>query len=257
MSTPVGKEEQLKVIGAGFGRTATESLQKALIILGYPCYHMHEMHDHPEDNDVFVENLKKAKNERDWNKTLFAPRGYIATVDWPTTAIYEELFEANPSAKVILTVRDSPEQWYKSAANSIYKLSQARNWWQMKLLTLFNRQSYNHKIVVDFLWNTHFNGKFHDKQFAINVYNQHIERCKKVIPSEQLLIFNVKQGWKPLCDFLDKEIPNNTPFPRGNTTADKQKIYQRLIKFRRNTNIAAVVFVIVVFGTLYKYYKSK
>ena len=36
-------EEQLKVIGAGFGRTATESLQKALIILGYKCYHMHEI----------------------------------------------------------------------------------------------------------------------------------------------------------------------------------------------------------------------
>ena len=156
----VSKEEQLKVIGAGFGRTATESLQKALIILGYPCYHMHVMHNNPSDNDIFVENLKKRENERDWNK-LFKPRGYTATVDWPTTAIYQELFKQNPSAKVILTVRDSPDQWYESTRNSIYKLSQSRNWWQMRLLALFDRHRANHKIVVDFVWDT-FDGRFHD-----------------------------------------------------------------------------------------------
>ena len=223
--TTVDKDEQLCIIGAGFGRTATESLQKALIMLGYPCYHMHEIHKHPADNDIWSKNLDKPKYERNWNETVFAPRGYTATVDWPTTAIYEELLRENPSAKVILTIRDTPEQWYKSAYNSIYKFTQTRTWWQYKVMHLFNRNLANHKRVVDLVWIGTFNGKFNDKQYAINIYNQHIENVKRTVPKDQLLIFNVKEGWEPLCKFLNKEIPENTPFPRGNTTADKHKRY--------------------------------
>jgi len=39
----------LSVIGAGFGRTGTESLKKALEIIGLgPCYHMFEVLPDPE-----------------------------------------------------------------------------------------------------------------------------------------------------------------------------------------------------------------
>ena len=50
-------------------------------------------------------------------------------------------------------------------------------------------------------------------------YNQWIEEVKATVPKERLLIFNVKQGWKPLCDFLEVPIPaNNQPFPHVNDT---------------------------------------
>ena len=40
---------QLKVIGAGFGRTGTTSLKDALDTLGFGlCYHMREVFEHPE-----------------------------------------------------------------------------------------------------------------------------------------------------------------------------------------------------------------
>lgn len=41
----------LKVIGAGFGRTGTESMKFALEMIGFgPCYHMHEVL--PDQNKV-------------------------------------------------------------------------------------------------------------------------------------------------------------------------------------------------------------
>ena len=39
----------LRVVGAGLGRTGTHSLKLALEqLLGAPCYHMHEVLEHPE-----------------------------------------------------------------------------------------------------------------------------------------------------------------------------------------------------------------
>ena len=39
----------LKVIGAGFGRTGTDSMREALEILGFgPCHHMRELIKDPE-----------------------------------------------------------------------------------------------------------------------------------------------------------------------------------------------------------------
>ena len=48
---------------------------------------------------------------------------------------------------------------------------------------------------------------------------------ESVVPKEDLLIWNVKDGWEPLCLFLDKEIPDE-PFPHDNKTGD--------VEFMRN-----------------------
>ena len=46
----MASKTELKVIGAGFGRTGTTSLQKALEILGVgPCYHLNEIIDGPDE----------------------------------------------------------------------------------------------------------------------------------------------------------------------------------------------------------------
>ena len=48
---------------------------------------------------------------------------------------------------------------------------------------------------------------------------------ESVVPKEDLLIWNVKDGWEPLCSFLGKEIPDE-PIPHDNKTGD--------IEFLRN-----------------------
>jgi hypothetical protein len=51
-----------------------------------------------------------------------------------------------------------------------------------------------------------------------SVYNNWIEDVKRTVPKDQLLVFNVKEGWEPLCKFLGVPVPQ-TPFPRVNDTA--------------------------------------
>ena len=39
------------------------------------------------------------------------------------------------------------------------------------------------------------------------------------MPKNRLLIWNVKDGWKPICEFLEKPVPV-IPFPYENKTGD-------------------------------------
>ena len=66
------------------------------------------------------------------------------------------------------------------------------------------------------IWKKYFEGRFKDKDYAINKFNQHIENVKASIPEERLLIFHPKDGWEPLCKFLNVPIPSES-FPNTNT----------------------------------------
>ena len=54
-------------------------------------------------------------------------------------------------------------------------------------------------------------------------YKSHNLYVKSEVPEEDLLIWNVKEGWEPLCKFLDKPIPD-VPFPHANKTGDMEYI---------------------------------
>src|SRR5918997_4262033 len=109
---------EVKVIGAGFGRTGTASLKAALETLGFdPCYHMTEVFKHP-GHAAFWRAAWRGE-PADWDGLLGA---YEATVDWPACTFYAELMERYPEAKVLLSVRD-PERWYQSMRSTIYELT--------------------------------------------------------------------------------------------------------------------------------------
>merc|ERR1712113_863706 len=66
-----------------------------------------------------------------------------------------------------------------------------------------------------------------DKNIALRQkYHEHIENVKKRVPSDQLLIMNIRDGWMPLCEFLNKPIPNKA-FPNVNSTAEFNKTSRR------------------------------
>jgi hypothetical protein len=189
----------LKVIGAGFGRTGTLSVKTALEELGFgPCYHMVEVFSKPgamEQWDAIVRG-----EPVDWN-TIF--EGYQASVDWPACAFYKEQMQAYPDAKVLLTIRD-PEKWYESASSTIFSGVRDRP-----------TDSAHAQMVNALVWEGTFDGKFEDKDYAIAVFNRHIAEVKQYVPAEKLLVYNVKEGWEPLCGFLGVKVPDN-PFPRLN-----------------------------------------
>lgn len=74
-------------------------------------------------------------------------------------------------------------------------------------------------------------GAFDDKERAIEIFNQHNEEVRRRVPSDRLLVFEAKEGWQPLCQFLGVPQPN-VPYPRLNERDvfnDPNK-FERLIK---------------------------
>jgi Sulfotransferase domain len=197
----------LKVIGAGFGRTGTLSLKHALEELGFgPCYHMTELFDKP-GVDAQWDAIVRGE-PADWHMVF---KGYSATVDWPACTFYKELMQAYPHAKVLLTVRD-PEKWYESVANTIYRVSHQNP--DSNAI-----RSVHRNMINALIWQGTFEDRFEDKEYAIAVFLRHIEEVKQHVPAEKLLVYNVKEGWEPLCAFLEVAVPAGKPFPHDNDRA--------------------------------------
>ena len=199
----------LKVIGAGFGRTGTLSLKRALEALGYSkCYHMAEVAEHPEHAALWTAAWR---GEAPW-ETLFA--GYAAAVDWPAAAFWPRLMRAYPQAKVILTVRDA-EAWYRSAANTIFLSMQEG----LKRSDTDPVREVRLRMAKEIIIDGTFGGDLNDKARAIAVYQANVARARAEVPTERLIEFDPRAGWPPLCTALGVPVPN-TPYPHINTTAE-------------------------------------
>ena len=200
-------------------------MQIALEKLGFEkCYHMYEIrNDNSKAQAWFDASIKKPV---EWND-VFA--GYQATVDWPACSFYKELMEKYPNAKVILTVRD-PAKWYKSVRDTIYIMSNILPWW----VCLFSKRSrIMKKMISNVIWDGTFNGRFEQEEYAKTVFLNHIEQVKNSVAEEKLLIYEVTQGWQPLCDFLKLTIPEGEPFPNVNDTNTMKQLI-RDIKYKIN-----------------------
>ena len=215
----------LQVIGAGLGRTGTLSLHAALERLGFaPCEHMTNCFAHPERFALWLEaaRRKRAGEPIDW-RPLFA--GYRATVDWPGAYFWRELVAAHPEANVILTVRD-PERWYDSARATIYAATEERSATPAaRLLTGFlawldPRAGRGFRTVQETVWDGTFAGQFADRAAAIETFSAHNRAVEETVPAERLLVFDVKEGWEPLCAFLGVPVPVGESFPHVNDAAD-------------------------------------
>jgi Sulfotransferase domain len=215
----------LTVIGVGLGRTGTLSLHAALERLGFaPCEHMTNCFARPERFTLWLEVLRRqrAGEPIDW-RPLFT--GYRATLDWPGAYFWRELVADHPEARVILTVRD-PDRWYDSARATIYAASQARTATLASrllygLLALLDRRAgEGFRTVQETVWNGTFGGRFPDREEAIRRFKQHNRAVEATVPVAQLLVFDVKQGWEPLCAFLGVPVPSGDPFPHVNDAAD-------------------------------------
>jgi hypothetical protein len=216
----------IEVIGTGFGRTGTMSLKVALEELGFgPCYHMIELFTHPEHVELW-EAAARGKSV-DWAQ-LFS--GYRATTDWPACSFYQELMKRYPDAKVILTVRD-PDRWYESTYNTIYGMRKTVSSPVFRLAGLFRpgvgrATRMNNRLI----WEETFGGSLEDRQHAIEIFERHNEEVKRRVSVEKLLVYEVKEGWEPLCDFLGVEAPDK-PFPHLNDTDTFRKMVRRRLTF--------------------------
>ena len=207
----------MKLIGAGFGRTGTASLQVALDTLGFgPCYHMLEVFKNPE-HVAFWD--RASRGEKVDFASFFA--GWTSTVDWPGCTFYQELMKIYPDARVLLSVRD-PERWYESCRKTIYPASTGKLSFSPPIPPPAERAGAEFNMpnfIERLIWTNTFHDRFEDHDYAIKVFNQHTADVERHVPPQQLLVFDVKDGWEPLCKFLDVPIPADQSFPHLNDTA--------------------------------------
>ncbi|MDG2175913.1 MAG: sulfotransferase [Gammaproteobacteria bacterium] len=198
----------LQVVNAGFGRTGTKSIKMALEELGFgPCHHMEEVFNNPSQLSYWE---KAADGEKmDWDEVF---KSYQSAVDWPSAHFWKELADFYPESKVLLSVRPA-EQWWASYSETIKKLLEMRD----EIPEDYPRTvSYMaDKIVTELT----FENATDDKEFVLSKFQQRIDDVKEAIPTDRLLIFQVTEGWAPLCGFLNVPIPEGD-FPRSNAKVD-------------------------------------
>ncbi len=190
----------LRVIGSGMGRTGTASLKLALErLLGGPCYHMMEVFPRPHHFKLWA---AAGRGEPVDYKALF--EGFVATVDWPAAACWEELAQVYPDAIILHSERD-PEAWWKSASATIFKPRAERPPAMAEM--------------IGALFGPRFTTKIDDKEAAIAAYNRNNAHVHATAPKSRLVVWRPGDGWDPLCKALHLPVPEQ-PFPHLNTTED-------------------------------------
>lgn len=118
-------------------------------------------------------------------------------------------------AKVVLTVRD-PERWFESTPETIFE----PRWIEY----LRHEMGDFVKLTV----NDYLQDRMHDKAHFIQRFPEHIEEVRKAIPASRLLVFEIKDGWRPLCEFSGLPEPE-TDFPYVNDTEPTNQILNKII----------------------------
>jgi Sulfotransferase domain len=209
----------MQVIGAGLPRTATTTQMVALEQLGLdPCYHMRNLLADLRTGLPLWESV--AAGDPDWEEIFGDAR---STVDWPSARYYRDLMDHYPDAKVLLSVRDGAS-WVRSMRQTVWGI--------------FHGDSVIHHVsdaraVIDPLWSRYTTlmnritwdeptgalaGDTSTDEGLIAVMDRWNDAVKATVPAERLLVWFPTDGWEPLCNFLEVDVPGE-PVPSLNDTA--------------------------------------
>lgn len=184
--------------------------------------------------DGLSEWEKLEKGESIDPEQLFS--GYQSAVDFPSFYFYKNFLDLYPDAKVILTVRD-PDKWYQSAAKTIFRPIPGFFLLMARIIGLFSKRARMFPKVLAFTKRVGhqqvFGGKIDDPEHCKAVFTNWNEQVKKELPPKKLLVFEVQQGWEPLCQFLGVPVPNQ-PFPHSNKGESFHKNARKKVLFSKD-----------------------
>lgn len=237
-----------QVIVAGMPRTGTESIKRALEILygnNARAYHMTEVLNRPQHLEIWSDLAfnRRQVDQLIWKQLLY---GYIATTDLPCAFYFQELAEAFPDAKVVLTLREESE-WFESYCRLVMAIHRFRSW---RFLPPLNRFFPYATKLSQLIFGDHaFDQSGPVREVIIDAYRRHNEQVRKSIAPHRLLEFNVQQGWQPLCEFLEFDVPQSD-FPRLNAgTSGPSEIMAKAVRqlsLRRILSTVGIGFVISI-----------
>lgn len=229
----------LKIVGAGLPRTGTHSLYEALNLLGYKTYHMIELIQGRKirDFELWTSYFRGDLNVSDFADEIYAE--YDAAVDFPTANAWQDLAAYYPDSVVILTERASSELWWESVRATVisddFFMSML-----CRIHPLFRavRETATHAWKKDLGWSKPEMPNDSDRDAMIEFYTRNSQAARAFDP-KRTLIFDVRQGWEPLCAFLGKPVPD-VPFPKGNT---RREFRHRLLKIMA---VSSGIFLVTV-----------
>lgn len=222
----------LQVIGAGLPRTGTSSFSLALsTLLHGPVYHggTQATLGPPREILSWIQLLahypphtpaQKATVQRILKERL---DGYAAVTDSPCNGLVEELLELYPEAIVICTIRD-PDAWVESMAT----VANASTLWFLRAVLFLLPTMRHFPAYIDVLrkqWVTLYG---EPEPATVHHWNAHFAYLKRVVPSKQLVFYDVRDGWGPLCKALGKEVPQET-YPRVNDSKAIDMLARKMI----------------------------
>ncbi|XP_031567600.1 uncharacterized protein LOC116302451 [Actinia tenebrosa] len=200
----------MKIICAGLMKTGTKSLTRALRVLGYKVYDFDDQNLHfgDEFNGLYFKNQVP-----DFYRMF---KDVDVVVDFPSYFFFEELMEAFPEAKVILTVRTDEDAWEGSFKNQLDVIQSS---FLTKYKIVFPSFEKLHRLYWKNIAAVFGITDSTATYIARKRYRWHNDRVKFVVPADKLLVFSVEQGWKPLCEFTGKDVPDQ-PFPHLNVKGE-------------------------------------
>ncbi|XP_076803509.1 uncharacterized protein LOC143447341 [Clavelina lepadiformis] len=250
----------MKVIVAGYPKTGTKSMNAALSELGYNVY---DFLDHFwYHGDKWAKILSSSGGSIEDFKEMYQTVDVVA--DSPPNLFWEEILQAFPDAKVILTTREE-DGWYKSYCKHNEVLKENLMYKIMQILSPTGWKYFNYfRDTAMCRWGLRMRHPFHfsdiDNVMVLKrSFRQHTKYCQQNCPPDKLLIYDVRQGWAPLCEFLGKEIPDQ-PFPHenvaGNIVDKLMAKHPALIRMQREMKVTvALMSFALIFGS-YKIYKN-
>ncbi|XP_076812845.1 uncharacterized protein LOC143459527 [Clavelina lepadiformis] len=204
----------MKVIIAGFSKTGTKSMTAAMLELGYNVYDYidHFWYHYDEWNEIFTSgsNLQKFKQMYE---------DVDVVIDTPAFLFWENISQEFPDAKIILTVRNE-NSWYQSWSSQIAQVRKNYLFSLLSLITPTGRKLFKHNTNYAGVMTGHasqnpFTVRPSNETIMRRHFRQHQAYCLQNAPRDKLLVYNVEEGWEPLCNFLGKKVPEK-PFPWEN-----------------------------------------
>ncbi|XP_076811979.1 uncharacterized protein LOC143458952 [Clavelina lepadiformis] len=215
----------MKVICAGAPKTGTKSLARALRILGYDA-----VYDVEEAAEFGFEEWEDLMKNRQPDMRVLLDTVYSnnveAVVDMPHSYFFDRFLERWPDAKVILSIRDEDE-WFRSFKGMVDRAAK-----EYPFISLFRSLAPSVNRLIE--WNVWLMrvtvGIEKPDAFVWKTwYRRHNKFVQVTVPPQQLLEYRVKEGWAPLCKFLDKPIPKDD-FPFENKAGIAHNIANKLMQ---------------------------
>ncbi|MCJ1452087.1 hypothetical protein MMC28_002428 [Mycoblastus sanguinarius] len=251
------RSRAIKVLVMGMGRTGTTSLAEALKQMGYKPY---DFVDRWKLNHLPLwDEALRAKfygKGKPWGRKEFdvVTKDFDCILDVPCCFFTSELVTAYPSAVVILNRRD-PDKWLASMNASIFSVFRWPSW---KLLR------YTDPSLCGF-WRTHtlltweiFCGNDYGERCRES-FLKHYEDVRAVVPKERLLEWEVRDGWNPLCQFLEVDEPKEE-FPNLNDRKDlvSVHVFLRNLAIQRSVvNMGKILAPLLAVGLSWWVYQAR